>query len=93
LEGYEVVTVADGVELLSAANVGEFDVVITDLVMPDLNGASASDIIKLYGDTTSVIAVTGISVHDIRHIKDKFIRVYHKPINASELFGYIKTLL
>jgi len=58
-EGYDVMAVADGVQLLSIVDIGKFDVVITDLMMPDLNGASASDIMKLKGDMTPVIAVTG----------------------------------
>jgi DNA-binding response OmpR family regulator len=91
-EGYDVISVADGVQLLSIINIGKFDVVITDLVMPDLNGVLASDIMKLKGDMTPVIAVTGLSSHDVRHVMDKFHRIYHKPINIKELFEYIRTL-
>jgi len=91
-EGYDVISVADGVQLLSIVNIGKFDVVITDLVMPNLNGISASDIMKLKGDMTPVIAVTGLSSHDVHHVKDKCHKIYHKPINIQELFEYIRTL-
>jgi DNA-binding response OmpR family regulator len=92
-EGYDVMAVADGVQLLSIVDIGKFDVVITDLMMPDLNGASASDIMKLKGDMTPVIAVTGLSSQDVSDVRDKFNRIYHKPININELFEYIRTLL
>jgi DNA-binding response OmpR family regulator len=91
-EGYEVLAVADGVELLSVTDKYKFDAVITDLVMPALNGASASEILKMKGDKTPIIAVTGLSPHDIRYIKGVFDKIFYKPIDAHVLFGYIKTL-
>jgi CheY-like chemotaxis protein len=53
-QGYEIVAVADGVELLTTAADGQFDAVITDLMMVDLDGASATEILKLSGNTTPV---------------------------------------
>ena len=93
LRGYGVVSVADGLEYVVAVSKETFDVVITDLMMPELNGASATDIMKLNGDTTPTIAITALSDTDVSHIKGKFTRVYHKPIDANELFDYIESLL
>ena len=93
IRGYDAVAVANGVDLLTIINGTTIDLVITDLVMPYLDGASASDIMKLKGDTTPVIAVTGLSNHDTHHLKDKFDRIYQKPINIKEFFDYIGTLL
>jgi len=93
MRGYEVVAVTNGVELLAIAADERFDVVITDLIMPDLNGASATEIMKLQGNTTPVIALTGLSPQDIRLVENKFTRIFHKPINNNELFEYIESLL
>jgi len=93
IQGYDVIAVADGTELLSIANIGKFDLIITDLVMPDLNGASATQIMKLRGDNTPVIAVTGLTSYDVRHVKDSFTMIFHKPLNTNNLFEYIKTIL
>ena len=41
MQGYDVTTVTNGVDLLAIASHERFDVVITDLLMKDLNGASA----------------------------------------------------
>ena len=92
-EGYEVVTVSDGLEYLSAVSKEHFDVIITDLMMPDLSGYSATGIMKLNGNNIPIIAVTALSCDDVSHIKDKFSKIFHKPIDSKELFVYIKTLL
>ena len=92
-EGHEVIAVADGAELLAIADIGKFDVVITDLMMPDLNGVSASEIMKFKGDKTPFIGITGLSRQDTCHFGDNFARIFHKPIDARELFEYIRDLL
>lgn len=91
--GYDVTAVTNGVDLLSVASVERFDVVITDLMMADLDGASAAKILKLLGNTVPVIAITGVSAHDIHSVQDSFTRIYHKPVNVSELFKYIESLI
>jgi len=91
--GYHVEAVANGVDLLTMAAAKKFDLVITDLVMPDLNGASATEIMKLQGNITPVIALTGLSQEDVSFAQDKFTRIFHKPINVGELFEYIESLL
>jgi len=93
LRGYDVVAVNDGFDLIAAANSEKFDVIVTDLVMPDLNGVSAIEIMKLQGNTTPIIALTGLSPDDVGPIQAWFTKVYHKPINAKAMFEYIGELL
>ena len=90
LRGYDVVSVTDGLGYIVAVSNETFDVVITDLMMPEINGASATDIMKLNGDRTPIIAITALSDTDVSHIQCKFSRVYHKPIEANEVFDYIE---
>ena len=91
--GYDVVAVTDGADLLTVTSNERFDVIITDLNMPILNGASAAEIMKLQGNTTPVIAITGTSEQGISIIKDKFTKVFHKPINTKVLFEHVDSLL
>lgn len=93
VRGYDVTAVSNGVDLLRVVTFGRFDVIITDLMMADLDGASAANIMKLRGDTTPVIALTGVSEHDVHLVQDAFTKIFHKPIIASELFDYIETLI
>lgn len=92
-EGYQVVSVTNGADLLTAVEAEEFDIVITDLVMPDVNGVSAAEIMKVHGSSVPVIALTGLAPGDVVEFQDKFEKIYHKPVNASDLLGYIGSLL
>jgi len=91
--GYEVEAVTNGADLLTIATDKKFDVVITDLIMPDLNGVSATDIMNLHGNTSPVIALTGLSQEDVGFAQEKFARIFHKPINLGELLDYVESLL
>ena len=53
MRGYDVVAVNDGFDLVAAANNEKFDVIVTDLIMPDLNGVSATEIMKMQGEHDS----------------------------------------
>ena len=92
IQGYDVIAVENGVDLLTIASKERFDVVITDLMMADLDGASATEIMKMQGNTTPVIALTGLSEEELSLVKDKFTKIYHKPCNFKELFDYVESL-
>ncbi len=91
--GYDVVAVTDGVDLLTMSVNERFDLIITDLMMIDLNGASATEIMKMMGNTVPVIAVTALSADNILLVKDKFKQVFHKPCNYKDLFSYVELLI
>lgn len=91
--GYDAVAVSNGFDLLTIAGTQKFDVIITDLMMKDLNGVSASEILKLQGNSTPVIALTALSPEEISHMRNSFTKVYHKPCDINELFKYIETLI
>jgi CheY-like chemotaxis protein len=93
LRGYDVTAVTNGVDLLSVVAVEKFDVVITDLMMADMDGASAAINMKMQGNTTPVIALTGIPAHKMRRVQDSFTRVFNKPVNVRELFEYVESLI
>ena len=84
LHGYDVVGVTNGVDLLTVVANEHFDLVITDLMMADLNGASAAEIMKMQGNTTPVIALTAITSHEVCLVQDKFTKIYHKPCDIKE---------
>ncbi|HIJ94868.1 MAG TPA: response regulator [Desulfuromonadales bacterium] len=91
-KGYEVVAVLDGVELLTMLAEQQFDVIITDLMMATLDGASATEIMRMLEITTPVIALTALSADEIELVKDKFIKVYQKPCDFNALFECVSLL-
>jgi two-component system response regulator MprA len=93
MQGYEVVAVNDGIDLLTIAADKKFDAIITDLMMTHLDGAAATEIMKMQGNRTPVIALTALAPQDLLLVQDKFSRIYHKPCNFSELFEYIESLI
>jgi DNA-binding response OmpR family regulator len=93
MQGYDVTAVSNGVDLLKIATDERFDLVITDLLMADMDGASATIIMKMQGITTPVIALTGLPADKIHRVKNSFDRVFQKPINAKELFNYVESLI
>ena len=93
LKGYDVVVVTDGIDLLKTSTTERFDLVITDLFMPDMDGASATEIMKLQGNTVPVIALTALSPKDINLVQYTFTKIFHKPCDYNELFEYVESLI
>ena len=91
--GYKVVTADNGIRLLAASTREKFDVIVTDIMMPDLNGVASTDVMKFKGDTTPIIALTGLSPQDIASSKDRFSKVFHKPVDINALLEYVESLL
>jgi DNA-binding NtrC family response regulator len=58
-EGYWVVATHDGAEGIEQIAAQSFDLVITDLVMPGIDGFRVLDYLKVHRPKTAVVAVTG----------------------------------
>ena len=59
MERFTVTTVAGGQEAIEALKTGQYDLVITDLMMPDVDGFGILKAVKRYAPQTSVIILTG----------------------------------
>lgn len=59
LEGYEVTTVVDASKGINALSAQNFDLVITDLSMPILDGISFIQEFRDYSETLPIIVVSG----------------------------------
>lgn len=57
--GCTVVVVKDGLAAISAVEKVKFDLVLMDIVMPNLDGASATAVIRSFDSDTPIIAMTG----------------------------------
>jgi DNA-binding response OmpR family regulator len=93
---YHVVSAPDGLEglkLLEAEKQG-FDVVITDLVMPNISGVGVISIVKKKFPDIPVIAITGWGEHpEALALEAQADKVVEKPFELYELDNIIHDLL
>ena len=93
---YEVVSASDGLDGLKLleAEKQEFDLIITDLVMPNISGVGLISIIKKKFPDLPVIAMTGWGEHpETLATEAQANRVLEKPFDLSELETVIRELL
>ncbi|OIO00289.1 MAG: hypothetical protein AUJ51_10505 [Elusimicrobia bacterium CG1_02_56_21] len=90
---WEIYSAADGFQAGSLVGSEKPDVVILDIMLPDINGFKVCEIIKASNKNTLVIAVTG---YDSDDIKSKIIAAgadayYVKPFKFEDLVARIES--
>jgi CheY-like chemotaxis protein len=94
--GYDVVTVFSGAQALDAARSASFDVVVSDIGMPEMNGYELAERLRGFEQyrQTPMIAVTGFSMYDDRDkaLAAGFDAFLTKPVNPRELVSLIERL-
>jgi DNA-binding response OmpR family regulator len=94
-EGYDVEGSSDGKEALEKFQKDRFDIVITDVKMPKMDGIELLRRIKKLNQRTSVVIVTGhgteeVAVSALRAGASNYIK---KPIDLGELERVTQTLV
>lgn len=93
---YDITSANNGLEGLKYLEKEEqgFDVVITDLIMPDISGVALISIIKKRFPDTLVIAITGWGEHpEALATEAEADHVMEKPFELSKLEKSLKKLL
>jgi CheY-like chemotaxis protein len=94
--GYDVVTVFSAPDAYDTARSEQFDVVVSDIGMPGMNGYELAERLRALPDYTAVpmIAVTGFAMYDDRDraLESGFNAFLTKPINPSDLINLVKRL-
>jgi CheY-like chemotaxis protein len=96
--GYGVRTVADGSAGLAAVKIAPPTLVVTDIHMPGINGATIISEVKRRHPKTAVIAISGLfnSGHGLdadAALALGAARVLAKPFKRAELLGAVTELL
>ena len=95
LEGYKVHVASSGAEALAALELSNFELVLTDIVMPDLDGLALLEKIHQQSPNLPVVMVT--AVHDIAVAIDAMRRGAHdyllKPFERGLLLGSVQRAL
>ncbi|MBW2444461.1 MAG: response regulator [Deltaproteobacteria bacterium] len=94
--GYRVITAADGAEALDliGQNVGEIDLVITDVVMPRLSGPEMVRRLQIDHPGTKVIFMSGYATQgSLAAIGDERAEILEKPFAPRVLLTTVRKVL
>ncbi|HEX7668902.1 MAG TPA: response regulator [Polyangiaceae bacterium] len=96
-EGYQVTGVATGGAALEILGSPEhrFDVLVTDLGLPDVGGAELVRMIRESVPAMSVVVLSGRSIHDsdvAKLLREPKIAFVQKPVDIDVLIGTIDDL-
>jgi DNA-binding response OmpR family regulator len=94
-EGYEVATAGDAAGGLAAAQDDAFDLVILDLMLPDMNGYRVLEQLREWGRDTPVLILTALGeeadkVRGFRLGADDYVT---KPFGLMELMARVDALI
>jgi two-component system, cell cycle sensor histidine kinase and response regulator CckA len=93
-EGHQVVEGSDGAEALELVYAQRFDLVISDFVMPKLNGLKFVEQLHRLQPTLPIIFITGyLSTISGQTILDEVAEVLPKPFELSVLRSTVQRLL
>src|ERR1700722_15844996 len=93
--GYKITAVADGQQALDMLAQEKFDVLVTDIVMPNLDGiALALKALRLFPDLR-IVMISGYAQERMRaHNLDALVhRIIAKPFSLEEICGAVKDAL
>jgi DNA-binding NtrC family response regulator len=85
--GYEVAVARDGAEALDQLEQRAFDVVVTDVRMPKVDGLTLLKRVRARSPTTAVVLVTAFgSIHEaVECMKDQAVDYMSKPFEVEQL--------
>jgi len=91
-EGYDVTLAENGTIAIEKAKKGEFDIILLDLRMPDINGIEVLEEIKKINPALIVIIITAYGTKQIAYdaIKKGAYDYFSKPVDINELRIVVK---
>ncbi|EDO14527.1 hypothetical protein Kpol_265p2 [Vanderwaltozyma polyspora DSM 70294] len=89
--GCTVQVVTDGLAAISILEKFRFDLVLMDIVMPNLDGATATSIIRNFDNRTPIIAMTGSIEHQdlITYLQHGMNDILAKPFTRKDLYSIL----
>ncbi|MCO5241616.1 MAG: response regulator transcription factor [Chitinophagaceae bacterium] len=95
MEGYEVTCAGDGAQALKCISEEYFDLIIMDVMLPEIDGISVTEHVRLNNNDTPILIVSAKSssaekVLGLKKGADDYIT---KPFNLEELLLRIKKLI
>lgn len=93
--GFDVVTAADGEQALDLAATRQVDVVVTDLIMPKMEGIELIGDLRRYDASVPVVAISGAFNGDFLHVAESVgaQAALAKPFTAEQLVSSVRCVL
>lgn len=93
--GYEVVTVSHGLEAIPHIEDGHFDLLLTDIVMPGMDGIELARQATAIIDDLPVMFITGFAAVAMDRSKErpKSSKLLQKPFHLRDLVDEVERLL
>lgn len=90
--GCEVTVVTDGLNAISTVEHTKYDLVLMDIVMPNLDGATATSVIRSFDTKTPIIAMTGnIAEYDLQnYLNNGMLDILAKPFTKDDLYNILE---
>ncbi|MGI9627332.1 MAG: hybrid sensor histidine kinase/response regulator [Longimicrobiales bacterium] len=94
-EGYDVMDAPNGKEALSVARLGSFDAIVTDVVMPEMNGHEMVRALREASHDVPVLFISGHTDDQVARsgIADGGYEFLAKPFTTEALIGKVRALL
>jgi two-component system response regulator MprA len=92
-EGYDVVGATDGLEALDLLNQLQFDLVLSDLRMPRMDGVALTRYILARVPATPVLLMTAYDFDDRNLIRESGVPHLTKPLSLDELLRTVQNVL
>src|SRR5215207_6158729 len=95
LDGYEVSGVTDGVEALQALQNEYFDLIILDVMLPEMDGINVTETIRLQGNEIPILILSAknSSADRVLGLKKGADDYLTKPFNLEELLLRVDKLI
>jgi len=93
-ENHGVTVAASGTEGVDLAKTGEFDVIVLDLMLPDMHGFDVCQRLRAEGDHTPILMLTAMDTLEdkIKGLKIGADDYLAKPFDFDELVARIEAL-
>lgn len=95
LEGYDVDTAENGKEAFFKIQKNDYDVIVTDLRMPELDGMTLTDRIRQLKENQKIVIITAFGTFKTyKQAKDAGVTMFlNKPVRAKDLKEAISQIL
>lgn len=92
--GFDVVTAVDGAEGLKAFKASPFDLVVTDLLVPKLDGIRLAEEIRAIAPSAKILVITAITHSLARELQSAPIDGYFsKPLPVKAFLARVQALV